>query len=113
MIKWSISNSIKQIKDDSLYWANQGFSFEQKECAKSHFKKQLQNDLSAYYDNCKEDYSVKLEDLYKNSRDEILVKDLVCRKFRTLKNKLKKFLINDNFDCNTINRKNESSRSRY
>ncbi len=100
VLQWAINNSIKMIKNGSIYWAHQGLSYYLKKASYENFVSKM--DLKNYFLTCIEANSTKLSFLYGNSRIEHLIIDIIKKQSNRL---LKIFqdskMDSDEFELNT------------
>ena len=75
VLQWAINNSIKIIKNGSIYWAHQGLSYYLKRASYENYVSRM--DLKNYFQTCIESNSTKLSFLYGNSRIEHLIIDII------------------------------------
>ncbi len=88
VLNWAIHNSIKMIKNASIYWAYQGLSFYLRKAAYENNIESIQLNFSQYFETCKELNLTKLSLLYESSRKENLILDIVKKQS---KRQLEKF----------------------
>jgi len=98
VLQWAINNSIKMIKNGSIYWAHQGLSYYLKKASYENFvgKNESPMDLKKYFETSKESNSTKLALLYGNSRKEYLITDIIKKQ----SNRLLKIFHESNMDSN-------------
>jgi hypothetical protein len=78
VLQWTINNSIKNIKNDSIYWAHQGLSFFLKKASyESYVNLSKESNVSLYFETSKEKSSNELKSMYGNSRIENLITDII------------------------------------
>ena len=108
VLQWAINNSIKMIKNGSIYWAHQGLSYYLKKASYENYIGQNESiDLEKYFNTCIESNSTKLALLYGNSRKEYLITEIIEKQSNRLLRIFQESKMNSNeFEMNTKDNEN-------